>query len=484
MNIVVTAIVVRILAPQDFGIYAIALTVHMVVISIGSLGVSGVLVRVDWDVDEVASTVAAIGLLTSLAFSLAVLLLAHPLAVALGSAQAAAPIRVMSLSLFLSGCFPVPIALLSRDFRAKEAFIANMAGLVPANVLLIVLALNGGGAMSFAWSMVVEHAITGLMAFYFVRRFDFPVLKWDVTVRVARFGLPLAGANVVSSALLNADFVVVGHSLGAERLGVYALAFNIASWPTTLLGATITGVAVPAFSRLSGDADRARRAVLLSTRAVGLIAFPICAAVLAIALALIQTIYGNKWSPAAPVLSTLIVYGAISAPCLLYGGLIVGRGTPRAILLLQLLWLLALIPAMVLGVHWRGIVGAGEAHVVVIVLVVLPAYLIALSWMRMIHVRDVLIGLIPPASGAVVCWAAARIVAACVSAAPLKVVLGGSAGVAAYVLVMAPLLAPMVVARIPASGPLRRLISAYGDLGSRLGHLIDRVLPFWVLVGR
>jgi RNA polymerase sigma factor (sigma-70 family) len=53
-------------------------------------------------------------------------------------------------------------------------------------------------------------------------------------------------------------------------------------------------------------------------------------------------------------------------------------GRAKFILIVQLIWLAALVPAMVLGVQRNGIVGAAVAHVVVIGPIVLPIYLFGL----------------------------------------------------------------------------------------------------------
>ena len=78
----------------------------------------------------------------------------------------------------------------------------------------------------------------------------------------------------------------------------------------------------------------------------------------------------------------LALYGAVSVICLLLSNLIVGDGHPKLLLLLQLIWLAALAPGMLIGVERNGIVGAGAAHVVVILFVVLPVYLFTLKRWR------------------------------------------------------------------------------------------------------
>ena len=46
---------------------------------------------------------------------------------------------------------------------------------------------------------------------------------------------------------MNADYLVVGKTLGAVALGVYLLAFNLSTWPVSAVMVSIGRVAFPAF---------------------------------------------------------------------------------------------------------------------------------------------------------------------------------------------------------------------------------------------
>ena len=50
-----------------------------------------------------------------------------------------------------------------REFRQDRIFLATVVGFLVANPILIVLALHGGGATSFAWSRVLGQLATGLV---------------------------------------------------------------------------------------------------------------------------------------------------------------------------------------------------------------------------------------------------------------------------------------------------------------------------------
>jgi hypothetical protein len=60
----------------------------------------------------------------------------------------------------------------------------------------------------------------------------------------------------------------------------------------------------------------------------------------------------------------------------LLANFLVAVGATRKQLVAQLLWVLALIPAMVLGIRWAGLAGAGWSNAAVAGLVIVPAYLL------------------------------------------------------------------------------------------------------------
>lgn len=377
-GILVTAVVARILSPDEFGVFAIALAVFVVVTSLAELGMASAVARSAMEPDEIAGTVSSISILVSLALATCMALYAGPLAVLLGMPAAEAPIRVMSLCLALTGVFAVPGAQLVRDFRQDRILLGTIAGFVPANVVLVVLALMGQGATAFAWSRVVGQVVTGLVFVACLQRRYRPAWRGELVAPLLRFGLPLALANLINWTLLNADYLVIGRFLTAEQVGVYMIAFNVANWTTAVLGSVLNGVVLPAFGRVAGDPDRMRDSLVSATRLVALVAFPVAACTAALAPSLVLTLFGDTWADAAPVLTVLAVYGACFAFTLLHVNVLVAIGATGQLLAVQVAWITALVPAMIWGVEAGGLVGAAWAHVAVVIVVSVPGYLWAM----------------------------------------------------------------------------------------------------------
>src|SRR5664279_4408826 len=104
-TIAITAVVVRIVSPEDFGVFAVAATVFTVVSSFGELGLSSCLARREMDPDAIAPTVALIALISGAALAGLMAVSAEPLAIALGAPQADSSIRALSICVFLGGIF-------------------------------------------------------------------------------------------------------------------------------------------------------------------------------------------------------------------------------------------------------------------------------------------------------------------------------------------------------------------------------------------
>ncbi|MGW9402491.1 oligosaccharide flippase family protein [Arthrobacter sp. NPDC055585] len=458
-GIAVMVIVVRLVTPHEFGVFAAALVVHAVVSSFGELGLSSCVARRDLDPDRVASTVAVLAILSSFTLAAGMALAADPLAGLLGAPEAAGPIRVLAIAVVLGGVFTVPGALLVREFRQGKVFLASAVAFLPANLVLVLMAVNGDGAMAFAWSRVVSQLISGVVMALSVDRTYWPRLRRAEVGPVLRFGLPLAGANLLGYSLLNADYAIIGAFLGPVELGIYTLAFTVASWSTSVMSSTINSVAMPAFSALGAGSSELRSFLARTSRLVALIAFPVTALTVALAGELVAVLYGGTWAPAAPVLRILALYGGVFALSLLFSNLLVGQGRAGAVFGVQAAWLVLLVPAVGLSLGPFGLPGAAWVHVGVITAVIMPLYL------RAVRATVPAPGRLLARASAAPALAAAGAAVLALAAASLaggdigRLLLGGFTGCAAYLVFSAPMLRRVLPSQV--QGRAGNLLAAY-----------------------
>lgn len=106
---------------------------------------------------------------------------------------------------------------------------------------------------------------------------------------------------------------------------------------------------------------------------------PVCLLLAGGASAIVRFVYGPAWEPAAPVLMSL---GALAACRILFELLYdfsVVVGSTHGILRIQILTLIASVPALIVGSRVAAGPGIAAAQLCVALLVTLPLYLIHLS---------------------------------------------------------------------------------------------------------
>jgi PST family polysaccharide transporter len=423
-------IVARLVAPHYFGVFAIALVVHTVVVNVSELGVSALLIRDDpANTRRSAPTIATISLVTSAVLAVTIMALSSVLATGLGSAHAAVPIMIMALNLPLAGLTAVPSALLKRDFLMKRIFVADSANMLVSGVVVVLLAIAGWGALGLAWSWVAgQVATTVLLLSYRPGRF-WPSWNRAAARRALAFGLPLAGANLLAFLVLNVDYMIVGRVLGAEALGLYVLAFNISGWPINFFGAVITSIALPGFSRLRLDGQKMPEQFTRALRLVAGVTVPICLIIGALAQPAITAIYGTRWSPAAAALAGLSVLAAGRILLTLSADFLVSLGRTRGVAVAQVPWLVSLVAALLLVAPRYGIRGVAVAQAFVVVVIVAPVYAVLLKRAG-VHIHALLRALIPSILWAVIAAIVARATSSEIGNPFLACAAGATAGIA------------------------------------------------------
>jgi lipopolysaccharide exporter len=441
---VVSLIIVHLVAPYYFGVYTVAITVFNILVSVYELGLSSAIVRFPHRTREIAPTIVTLSIINCTVLAGLMVLFAEPIARVLGAANAASAIRVLAIVLFLAGFTSVPVAIIARDFKQNRMFVVDAANFLSATVVMLALVLTGHPVMGLALSRVAAQIVTLVLLLCLTPERYLPGFSWAEAKPLLAYGLPLAGSLLVTIAIANVDFVVVAHTLGARQLGFYNLAFSIASWPITIFGAVLISVTLPTLSRVRECPPELTKHLRAGLSAVAALALPVCALLAALAVPLIDTVYGLRWHTAWKALVVLAIFGAARTLLLIFSDLAVALGLTRRLLIIQLAWLTTLIPAMILCVHRWGIFGAGIAHAVVIVGVVVPLYLVTVRMSTPVQLGWIKPSLGRPAIASLAVAATAYASTKIVGAESSKLLIGAAVGLVTYLLVAGTWLKPLL----------------------------------------
>jgi O-antigen/teichoic acid export membrane protein len=434
-------VLARLLTPDDFGVFAVALAVTAFAMHVNDAGIIAACVQWRGKLEDMAPTGALIALVSSVLVYAALWACAPGFAKLAGAPEAAPVVRLLTLIIVVDGITAVQSAALLRRFQQDKLTKANMMGVLVNAAVALPMGFAGAGAYSFAAGQVAGAIITGA---FVIKLAQLPIrygFDRAITRKLLKFGLPLAGSLGIESILLNADFVIVGNVLGVAALGYYLLAYNVSSWVPGLIGQAIRYVSVPGFSRLAEhDTEALAMGVRRSVPVLFTAVLPAAIILATLAPQLVDFFYGDKWGPSGVVLRYLTVLMMVRMLTSLAFDILTSMGATRSTLWLNAGWALTLVPALWIGTHLDGIRGAAIAHGIVALLIALPLAVLALR-LAGVSLVPTLPALVRPAIAAIVAAAVILLIQPSISGhnSFVQLLLAGGAGMVTYLLIVVPM---------------------------------------------
>ncbi|MEA2450639.1 MAG: hypothetical protein QOG63_2571 [Thermoleophilaceae bacterium] len=292
--LVSTAILARLLGPEDFGLVALALTFTVFLDTIGDLGVSQALIIVDDDeVERRANTAFRFTVGFGAGLTLLTAAITPLVAAFFDRKELLAIMPVLGLNFLIRSLGTTHYALAQKriDFRARTA--AELADVVVRGGVGIGLALAGAGA----WALVIGYVVGSLTTTIVL----WALSPWRPQLRakreslgkLLRFGGTLTAVDVLSGVIANVDYLFVGRVLGANALGLYTLGFRLPELIVFNLSVVAAQVLFPAFAALARDA--LADAYVKALRFVLMIGLPTAAVLFILAEPVVLVAFGDKW---------------------------------------------------------------------------------------------------------------------------------------------------------------------------------------------
>jgi len=393
----------RMLGPEEFGIFAIATVTLLAVLSFNELGVSLAVIRWRDAPATIAPTINTIAVGSSALLTAAVIFGAPWISALLGDVRAAPVVQVIAISILLNGLVATSAAVMQREFMQKQRTIADQVNTWLGAGLSLLFVFLGWGAMSLAIGRLIASIVFGIMI---IRWSPVPYrFGWDSAIarRLFRFGLPLAAASIVVFASGYADQMIVGSLLGAQALGFYVLAFNLASWPVSIFSLPLRAVAPAAFSALKSEPERMSKNFTRVLAILSCVAIPVCLAVSGAADPVVEFVYGSAWISAAEPLMWLAALAALKIWFELAYDYLVVAGRSSIVLLIQACSFVAALPLMLFVAEPYGVAGVAAVQFGVGLVIVAPLYVWSLARIA-VRARAVMAAVAIPVVAGVVAW--------------------------------------------------------------------------------
>jgi O-antigen/teichoic acid export membrane protein len=169
------------------------------------------------------------------------------------------------------------------------------------------------------------------------------------------------------------DNLVVARVLGAGALGLYTVAFRLASVPAVVVSQVLRTAMFTVLCRLRDDVAASRRVYLANVQRIALLAAPVGIALMVAAEPIVRTLLGERWLEAVTPLRILAAYGLVKAVSATSGEVLRAFGRPGQAFALAVLETALLVPLVVGLTLWLELPGAALGMLLAAGLAAVPA---------------------------------------------------------------------------------------------------------------
>jgi lipopolysaccharide exporter len=316
-------ILARTLGPEIFGVFAIGMVVLTFANFVSGFGFSWSLLQrehvSDEDIRFAWTWQIGVGLVAMVAlYSFAPLIASY-----FREPRSEMVIAWLSIACLLNAAAAPATYLLQRDLDFRAVGLIQVGSYALGYVVVgVPMALMGWGASSLVSAWLVQSAVQ-FLASYARRPHSMKPLFWypDATAAMGT-GRAVFLTNIVNWLLNNLDRILIARLLNATSLGLYNVAYNLATMPNTLLLGALQPAFLAAGARLQNERERLGKAYLQMLATLFVLAVPAFVFLGLISPDVVRLLYGAKWNDAGWVLGILffampayVIWG-ISTPVL------------------------------------------------------------------------------------------------------------------------------------------------------------------------
>ena len=371
-----SVVLARLLAPEDFGLFGMALTIVAAVNALTTIGLDRTIVANKFDTPEELKahldTVWSAELIRSLVIALMVSASAFPMSRFYGQPQLKAIIPILGLVSFVQGFQNIGLVILRKQITFARIFWYELATNVSGIALTVALAV----VMRNVWALVIGLLLTAAMGtvLSYVFHAHRPRLAFEKTalsraLSMGKFTLVIAVASFITNM---ADNVLVGRLLGSGALGNYSLAFNIASAPIVIVVFSLATVFFPAYAEITSDNRKRLEPAFTKVFSISLmIMLTITVTLFLLAEDIVHLLFGDRWTTAGTVLRVLALAIPLRGLAQIISTAFWGLNRPKEAAvgrtLEAVVFLAALYPLVtafgLVGAAWAGVIAYGFACV-------------------------------------------------------------------------------------------------------------------------
>lgn len=302
-------ILVRLLVPEDFGLFVLGLSVSEILFTFFSFSFSMAVIQIQ-EADDLFDTAFYL----SIVAGLVILFIGGIMSLVLSSYYPERAIMIFVILCAISpiqGCALIYAASMEKAMQFKKTALAGSIASNLSAVGTITLAYAGFGV----WSLVGKEIMKILLMFFAVRWMASYRFKWKFNKETAKklfsFGFKMVFARGLEVLYYRVPQFFIGIFAGTYMLGLFSQTFYIAWIPNTALLPVTSKVAFSTYSKLQNDKEKMSEAFYITNYFFIRLLLPLMLVLFLYPKAVLGILYGDKWIDASTMLGYFAIYAAI-----------------------------------------------------------------------------------------------------------------------------------------------------------------------------
>lgn len=302
VSFIVSIVLARILAPEDYGTIALVTVFTAILQVFVDSGLGTALIQKK-DADEIDfSSVFYFNFVVCLILYLGMFAAAPFIADFYGDVTLVPVIRILSLTIVISGVKGIQQAYVSRNMLFKRFFFSTIGGTIFSAVLGIAMAYVGFGIWALVAQQLSNTFIDTLILWITVRWRPTKSFSWTRLKYLLSFGWKLLVSSLLDTAYNNLRNLIIGKMYSSSDLAFYNQGDKFPKVIVTNINASIDSVLLPTMSSAQDDKERVkqmtRRAIKTSTYVMA----PLMMGLAFCAEPIVSLVLTDKWLPCVPFL--------------------------------------------------------------------------------------------------------------------------------------------------------------------------------------
>ena len=299
---VVSIVLARLLAPEAYGTIALVTVFTQILNVFIDSGFGNALIQKK-DADDLDfSTVFYFNIAICVLLYLGMFLAAPLIAKFYNDASLTPVVRVLSLTLIISGVKNVQQAYVSRTMQFKRFFFATLGGTIGAAVIGIAMAYFGFGVWALVAQQIFNATVDTLILWITVKWRPKWMFSWQRLKGLFSFGWKLLASSLLDTVYSDLRQLIIGKMYTKTDLAQYNRGKQLPDLLVNNIDTSINSVLLPAMSQVQDNPERVknmtRRAMKTSTYVIA----PVMMGLAFTAESVIHLILTEKWLPCVPFL--------------------------------------------------------------------------------------------------------------------------------------------------------------------------------------